>query len=266
MNIHSTALIADSVTLADDVSIGPFCHIDGDVTIEAGTVLDSHVRITGTTKIGKNNHIFPFATIGLTPQDLKYNGEKGEVHIGDDNLIREYASIHMGTTGGGLKTIIGNKNMIMGYVHIAHDCNIANNCIIANTTQLAGHIHIEDNVTIAGSVGIHHFVTIGKGSMIGGMSRVSKDCLPFSIIEGAPAKTRALNSIGLSRNGYSSEDINILKKAVRIYYKNGESVTATLEAIQADATLNTNEHVQYMVAFLTSTAQGEYGRALEGSR
>ncbi len=266
MSIHPSAVIGNKVKLAEDVIIGPFCHIDGDVTISSGCVLDSHVRITGHTCIGKNNKIFSFANIGVVPQDLKFKGEPSQVIIGNNNTIREYVSIHLGTQGGGSKTIIGNQNLIMAYVHIAHDCAIANNCILANATQLAGHIHIQNNVNVGGATCVHHFVTIGKGAMIGGMSRINKDCLPFSITEGSPAKTRGLNSIGLSRNGYSKDDISALKKAVRIYYKADENASAALETIKADKTLNANEHVQYMVDFLTSTAQGEYGRALEGSR
>lgn len=266
MSIHPSAIIGPDVSLADDVVVGPFCHIDGKVTIGAGCVLDSHVRISGNTTIGKNNKIFAFATIGLVPQDLKFRGEDAQVIIGDDNTIREYVSIHMGTEGGGNKTIIGSRNLIMAYVHVAHDCIIDNGCILANAIQLAGHIHIQDNVNIGGATCVHHFVTIGKGAMIGGMSRINKDCLPFSITEGSPAKTRGLNAIGLTRKGYAKGDISALKKAVRIYYKADENASAALQSIKEDAELADNEHVQYLVDFLTNTAQGEYGRALEGQR
>jgi len=214
-NIHKLAVVSEKAKLADDVQVGPFCVIGDNVEIGSGTILKSHIVIEGITKIGKNNKIFPFATIGVSPQDLKYTNEPSEVIIGDNNTIREHVTIHLGTKDGAMKTTIGSNCLLMVGVHVAHDCVVGNRVILANNATLAGHVEVGDDVVIGGLSAIHQFVRIGKGAMIGGMSGVEGDIIPNGLVMGERAKLAGLNLVGMKRRGLSREEIS----SVRAFFK-----------------------------------------------
>ena len=205
--IHPTSFISDKVKVGSNVTIGPFCNIDGEISIDDGCIFKSHISITGRTTIGKNNKFFAFSSIGCEPQDLKYKGENSELIIGDNNIFRENTTISKGTTDGGMITKIGNNNLFMTGVHIAHDCMINDNNIFVNQVTLGGHVNIMDNVVIGGLSAIIQFVTIGSYSMIGGMSGIDKNVLPFSLAIGNRAKLRGLNLVGIRRNNFNKDEI-----------------------------------------------------------
>ena len=211
--IHETAIIHPGANIQKDVSIGPYSVIGQDVSIESGTVIGSHVVIKGPTSIGPNNKIFHFSSIGEEPQDKKFNQDSNSsLVIGSGNTIREYVSINRGTDAGGGKTVIGNENWIMAYVHIAHDCIIGNNSIFANNATLAGHVIIENFVTLGGFTGVHQFCRVGSYSFSAISSVIVKDVLPYILVSGNTAKPSGLNREGLKRNGFDS--------CWRIYYGN----------------------------------------------
>ena len=206
--IHQNSTISKNVTLGDNVRIGPFCNIEGNIKIGDNTTLKSHVSITGNTEIGKSNIFYPFSNIGCDPQDLKFKGEESFLTIGDENIFRENVTISKGTADGGMHTNIENKNLFMTGVHIAHDCQIGNNNIFVNQVTLGGHVNIIDNVVIGGLSAVIQFVTIGSHTMIGGMSGIDKNVLPFSLVIGNRARLRGLNLVGIRRNKFSKEDIS----------------------------------------------------------
>ena len=205
--IHPSSFISDKVKISKNVKIGPFCYLNGEISIGENTELKSHVIISGNTSIGKNNIFYPFSNIGCDPQDLKFGGENSLLTIGDDNIIRENVTVSKGTKEGGMKTSIGNKNLLMTGVHIAHDCIIGNKNIFVNQVTLGGHINIMDNVVIGGLSAIIQFVTIGSYSMIGGMSGIDKNVLPFSLAIGNRAKLRGLNLVGIRRKNFDKSEI-----------------------------------------------------------
>jgi UDP-N-acetylglucosamine acyltransferase len=209
--IHPTAIVSASAQIGDNVEIGAFSIIGDEVKIGEGTVVKSHVVIEGDTVIGKNNIIFPFATIGLVPQDLKFKGEKSRVVIGDNNTIREHATIHLGTADGAMVTTVGSNCLLMVGVHIAHDCVVGNNVILANNATLAGHVEIGNNVVIGGLSAVHQFVRIGFGAMIGGMSGVEHDVIPYGMVMGERASLAGLNLVGMRRGGVARDDIHALR-------------------------------------------------------
>ncbi|HEY5649201.1 MAG TPA: acyl-ACP--UDP-N-acetylglucosamine O-acyltransferase [Nitrospiria bacterium] len=227
--IHSTAIVHSGAKIADGVEIGPYAVIGERVEIGEGTRVGSHAVIEGPTTIGRDCQIFPFAAVGFMPQDLKFKGEDSRVEIGDSNVIREYVTIHRGTEGGGMITRIGNNNLFMGYVHIAHDCIIGNHVIMANAATLAGHIHIQDHALVGGLSAVHQFVRIGRFSMIGGGSAVSLEVPPFVSVAGNRAKLFGLNAVGLRRNGFSKDQIAALKKAYQTLFR---SKLKTPEAVK----------------------------------
>jgi UDP-N-acetylglucosamine acyltransferase len=208
--IHPSSYISKQVNIGADVYIGPFCNIDGDITISDGCVLKSHISITGKTTIGKNNKFYPFSNIGCDPQDLKFKGEDSQLIIGSNNIFRENTTISKGTLDGGMVTKIGNNNLFMTGVHIAHDCIINDNNIFVNQVTLGGHVNIMDNVVIGGLSAIIQFVTIGSYSMIGGMSGIDKNVLPFSLAIGNRAKLRGLNLVGIRRNNFDKDEIKYI--------------------------------------------------------
>jgi UDP-N-acetylglucosamine acyltransferase len=209
--IHPSAIVSPKAQIGSNVEIGPFCTIGDDVKIGDGTILKSHVVIEGDTTIGKNNKIFPFAVIGVAPQDLKFKNEKSRVIIGDNNVIREHATIHLGTADGIMETKLGNNCLIMVGAHIAHDCIVGNNVILANNATIAGHVIVEDHVIIGGLSAVHQFARIGQGAMIGGMSGVEGDVIPYATVMGERASLAGLNLIGLKRRNFSREDIHALR-------------------------------------------------------
>ncbi|RYE60580.1 MAG: acyl-ACP--UDP-N-acetylglucosamine O-acyltransferase [Hyphomicrobiales bacterium] len=211
--IHPTAIIESGASIAADVEIGPFCTVGAGVSIGSGTRLVSHVVICGTTTIGSGNTIYPFASLGLPSPDLKYKGEPATLEVGDNNVIRESVTMHIGTGAGGGKTVVGNGNLLMPGTHVAHDCIVGNNTIIANYVQLAGHVHIADNVTIGGLSGIHQYVRVGTHAIIGGHTAVDHDVPPYANVSGRRAALKGLNLVGLRRRGFEKTLIKELDVA-----------------------------------------------------
>jgi UDP-N-acetylglucosamine acyltransferase len=216
--IHSTAIIAPGATLADDVVIGPFCILGERVELGAGVRLMSHVVVEGRTTIGEGTRIFPFASIGFEPQDLKYRGEDSSLIIGRNNTIREYVTMNPGTEGGGMETRVGDHGLFMVGVHVAHDCQIGDHVIMANNATLAGHVVVEDFALLGGLSAVHQFVRIGRHAMIGGMSGVERDVIPYGQVMGDRARLSGLNIIGMQRHGFSREDIQGLRSAYQFLF------------------------------------------------
>jgi len=209
--IHSTAIVSNKAQIGEGVEIGPYSIIGDNVKIGANTIVKSHVVIEGFTEIGANNIIFPFAAIGQDPQDLKFAGENSRIIIGDNNRIREHVTIHPGTKDGAMQTVIGNGCLIMVAVHIAHDCIIGNHVILANNVTLAGHVEIADHVVIGGLSALHQFVRVGHGAMIGGMSGVESDVIPYGLVMGERASLAGLNLVGMKRHNLPREEIHALR-------------------------------------------------------
>lgn len=231
--IDERAVIDPSAVIGTNVEIGPYSVIGPDVVIGDDSWIGPHVVIKGPTKIGRSNRIYQFASIGEDPQDKKYSGdEQSSLEIGDGNLIREYCSINRGTEGGGGKTVIGNDNWIMAYVHIAHDCIVGNSTIFANNATLAGHVTIDDYVILGGYTGIHQFCHLGRHCFTAGLSMVGKDVPPFLMVAGDRAKPTGLNREGLKRNGFTKETIDLLRKVYKIVYRNGLTTKQALEALE----------------------------------
>ena len=215
--IHPNSFISKEVQIGNNVKIGPFCYINGTIKIDDNTELKSHVSITGKTSIGKNNIFYPFSNIGCDPQDLKFKGEDSELIIGNNNIIRENVTISKGTLDGGMSTIIHNNNLFMTGVHIAHDCKIGNENIFVNQVTLGGHVNIMNNVVVGGLSAIIQFVSIGSYSMIGGMSGIDKNVLPFSLAVGNRAKLRGLNLVGIRRKNFNKLDIKRINQIHELY-------------------------------------------------
>ena len=215
MTIHKTSIIDKSAKISSKVNIGPFCYVGPNVELKEGVCLVSNVHLEGYTIIGKGTKIFPFASIGTQPQDLKFNNEKSSLIIGENNTIREYVTINPGTEGGGSKTIIGNNCLFMISSHIAHDCIIGDNVILANNVPLGGHVIIEDSVIIGGNSAIHQFTRIGRLAMIGGMAGVTKDVIPFGLSLGNRNFLQGINLIGLRRKKYDNKKIIELDRAYK---------------------------------------------------
>ena len=213
--IYNSSVIEKEAKIGRNVKVGPFCYVGSQVQISDGVELISNVHIEGNTKIGKGTKIFPFASIGTQPQDLKYKGESNSLEIGENNTIREYVTINPGTEGGGRKTIIGNNCLLMISSHIAHDCNIGNDVVIANNVPLGGHVTIEDSVVIGGNSAVQQFTRIGRLAMIGGMTGVLKDVIPFGLSFGNRNYLRGINLIGLKRKKYNNKAIMELDSAFK---------------------------------------------------
>jgi UDP-N-acetylglucosamine acyltransferase len=254
--IHPTAVIHPEAELDPTVEVGPYSVIEERVKIGANTTIGAHVIISGLTEIGRANRIFPGAVIGLEPQDLKYKGAASRVKIGDRNQIREYVTINRATEEDEV-TNIGNNNLLMAYVHVAHNCILENNIVIANNVALAGHVHIESNAVIGGVLGVHQFVHIGKLAMLGGMSRIDRDVPPYMLVEGNPARVRSLNLVGLKRMGLTSTEISVLKTAFRNLYRSKMSLNQALESLK---NLSDNQYITHIRQFLQlSITEGRRG-------
>ena len=247
--IHPTAIVNKNSKISKNVEIGPYCIIGSDVEIGPNSKLHSHISIKGKTKIGKNNEIFPFVSIGTSPQDLKYKGEKNSIIIGDNNKLREYVNINPGTLQGGTITKLGNNNLLMVYCHIAHDCNIGNGIVLANNVQVGGHVKIEDNAIIGGSCAIHQFSRIGKLSMVGGMTGVLSDVIPFGLSLGNRNNLVGLNLIGLRRAKISNDDIKILQNSYDVIFSN-QNFRSNIDSLNAD--LKDNKYVKIIIDFINS--------------
>ena len=245
--IHKTAIIDPKSKISSNVSIGPYSVIGPDVEINENTIIYSHVSISGHTKIGKRNKIYPFASIGSDPQDLKYNGEETKLIIGDENTIREYVTINPGTVGDGGKTIIGNSCLFMISSHVAHDCLIGNNVIIANNVPLGGHVIIEDNVVIGGNSAVQQFTRIGKMAMIGGMTGVLHDVIPYGLSTGNRNSLQGLNLIGLRRAKFENKKILGLSEAYKEIFVT-KNLTENISKL--NGSLKDNELVKEVIKFI----------------
>ncbi|MEO5374066.1 MAG: acyl-ACP--UDP-N-acetylglucosamine O-acyltransferase [Alphaproteobacteria bacterium] len=217
-NIHPTALVDGAARIAPSVTIGPYCVVGPDVELADGVELVSHVVVAGRTTIGGNTRIFPFASIGHQPQDLKYRGEPSELIIGSGNVIREHVTMNPGTAGGGLVTRVGNNCLFMVNSHVAHDCHVGNHVIMANNATLAGHVEVGDFAILGGLSAVHQFVRIGHHAMVGGMSGVENDVIPFGSVLGNRARLQGLNIVGLKRREFSRDDIHTLRNAYRLLF------------------------------------------------
>ncbi len=246
--IHKTSIIDSNAKIAENVEIGPYCVIGPKVEIKSNTIIYSHVSISGKTIIGKGNKIYPFSSIGNHPQDLKYNKEETELIIGDDNTIREYVTINPGTVGGGGKTIIGNKCLFMISSHVAHDCLVGNNVIIANNVPLGGHAIIEDNVVIGGNSAVQQFTRIGKMAMIGGMTGVLHDVIPYGLSTGNRNSLQGLNLIGLRRSKFENKEILGLSEAYKEIFAT-KNITNNISNL--NGSFQDNPLVKEVIEFIT---------------
>lgn len=233
--IHPTAIIADNAVIADDVEIGPYSIIGNDVEIQSGTRIDSHVVIGGPTKIGRDNHIYQFASVGDDPQDKKYAGEQTRLIVGDRNIIREFCTISRGTALGEGETVVGDDNLIMAYVHIAHDCVIGDKTVMANNATLAGHVSVGDWVIFGGFSGVHQFCKIGAHAFVGMYAAINRDVPAYTMVSGYPAVPKGINSEGLKRRDFSPEQIRNIKDAYRLVYRKGLKLADAIEEISSRA-------------------------------
>ena len=256
--IHPTAIIDPQAKLDPTVEVAPNAVIGANVTIGANTKVGANVVISGHTEIGCDNNIFPGACIGLDPQDLKYQGAKSRVKIGDRNTIREYVTINR-ATGEGEETIVGSDNLLMAYVHVAHNCVLGDRIVIANSVALAGHVEVESKAVIGGMLGVHQFVKIGTMAMLGGMSRIDRDVPPYMLVEGNPSHVRSLNLVAFRRNKFSSDEVSLMKKAYRILYRSELTMVQALEQLQP---LTDNEHINHLCQFIDASMNEKRRRGL----
>ncbi len=247
--IHKTAIVDLKAKISDNVEIGPYSIIGPEVEIGANSIIHSHVNIVGNTKIGSDNQIYPFSSIGTPPQDLKYKGEKNSLVIGNNNKFREYVNINPGTEQGGGITKIGDNNLFMVYCHVAHDCLISNNTVLANNVQVGGHVTIQNSAIVGGSCAIHQFSRIGESAMIGGMTGVLSDIIPFGLSMGNRNNLMGLNLIGLRRSKVSNENIKKIQLAYEIIFKT-QSFRENIHQLNND--LKNNKFVKKILNFINS--------------
>ncbi len=252
--IHESAIISETALIGRDCHIGPFCTIGSNVRLADGVRFESHVVVDGRTSIGEGTTVFPFASIGLAPQDLKYAGEDTAVEIGKRNQIREFVTIHRGTAGGGGLTAIGDDNLLMAQAHVAHDCRLGSNIIMANAATLAGHVEIADRANVGAYSGVHQFCRIGVEAFIGGYSVVVKDAPPFAIIQGNHAKCYGLNRVGMKRRGYSVETIQKLGHAFHLLLSSKLNTSQALEKIREE--IKDCGEVDILTEFIESSKRG----------
>ena len=251
--LHPTAIVHPKAKVAANCDIGPYCVIGENVSLGEKCKLHSHVVIDGHTTLGKENEIFPFASIGLKTQDLKWKGGVTRTEIGDGNTFREYVTIHSATSDGEI-TRVGSHNTILAYCHIAHNCALGDKIIMSNVATLAGHVTVEDHAVIGGLAAVHQFCRIGKFAMIGGCSKVVQDVPPFMIADGNPAETRTVNKIGMERHGISEEAQSALKSAYKILFREGLSIPNALARIEKD--LPPLPEVSHLIQFVRASERG----------
>ena len=256
MKIHPSAVVEDGAKLGADVRVGPFCHVGPNVELGDGVELVSHVVVHGRTKIGARTRLFPFASIGHQPQDQKYQGEPSNLIIGCNNVIREYVTMNPGTEGGGMLTQIGNNCLFMVGAHVAHDCTVGNHVIFANNATVGGHVSVEDFAILGGLSAVHQFVRIGRHAMVGGMSGVEQDVIPYGSVIGNRARLAGLNIVGLKRRGFSRADVSDLRKAYRLMFAEEGSLVERLN--DASEMYKENQAVMDIVRFI----RGDSSRAI----
>lgn len=254
--IHPTAIVEPGAQLGENVEIGAYAYVGGEVTLGAGTVIHHHACVEGFTTMGENNEVYPFAVIGGKTQDLKYVGGRVGTKIGDRNTFREYVTIHGGTKDGEYTTL-GNDNNILAYSHVAHDCQIGNFLVMSSQSAFAGHVVCGDHVNFGWGTGIHQFCRIGDYSMLAAMSRITQDVPPYMIVEGTTdVSAKMVNVVALQRNGFPAEDVKALRLAHRIIYHENLNRTQALEKILADPELAANPHIQKLVDFYRTSKRG----------
>lgn len=229
--IHATAVVEAGAKIGDGAVVGPYCVVGPDVELGPEVELVAHVVVAGRTRIGAKTKVYPFASLGQPPQDLKYKGEPSHLLIGSDNVIREHVTMSPGTAGGGLVTRVGNRGLFMVGVHIAHDCQVGDNVVMANSATLGGHVHVGDYAIFGGLTAVHQFVRIGRFAMIGGMSGVESDVIPFGSVMGDRARLSGLNIIGLKRRGFSRDDIHTLRTAYRLLFAQEGTMAERLDDV-----------------------------------
>lgn len=257
MKIHPSSVISKDVILEDDVEIGPYCNIQGQVKIGQGTFVEGHVSIGskyGIVEIGKNNHISPGAVLGGPPQDISYKSEPTKLIIGDNNVIREFATINLATSKGDGATHIGNNGYFMAYSHVGHDCRIGNNVVIANNTHFAGHCEVEDNVVVGGMSAFNQFSKVGQYAFVAGSSIVNKDIIPFARAQGTYAFIRATNKIGLLRKGFSKDEVANIHKAIRIIVMGDCTLDEAVARIQSEC--KPSPQIEQLIHFIKSSKRG----------
>ncbi|MDQ1613642.1 MAG: UDP-N-acetylglucosamine acyltransferase [Pyrinomonadaceae bacterium] len=252
--IHPTAIVSDSAQLGEDCFVGPYCVIGDEVVLGRGVRVESHAVLDGRTRVGDETHIYPFASIGLAPQDLKYRGEPAETRIGARNQIREFVTIHRGTEGGGMLTAIGDDCLIMAQAHIAHDCLIGDRVIMANAATLAGHVNVASGANIGAYSGVHQFCRVGREAYVGGYSVVVKDALPFALTVGNHAKSYGLNKEGMRRRNYPRETIAALHHAFHLLLSARLNTTQAVERIRAEIT--DAPEVEEVLRFIETSTRG----------
>ncbi|MFG6448411.1 acyl-ACP--UDP-N-acetylglucosamine O-acyltransferase [Roseateles sp. BYS180W] len=258
-HIHPTALVHDRAELADDVVIGPYAVIGAEVRIGAGTRVDAHCVIDGRTTIGRDNHFYPFGSIGGMPQDISHGGEVTELVIGDRNTVREFCTFNTGTFKEEGVTRVGNDNWIMAYVHLAHDVQLGNHCVLANNATLAGHVRVGDWATIGGLTGIHQFCKIGAHAMLGFQSHVSQDVPPYMTVDGNPLAVRAVNLTGLRRRDFSNARIGVIRDLHKLLYRDGLTLEQAVERMQAllgQHGAESDADIQVMLDFVAASKRG----------
>ncbi len=252
--IHSSAVVSPQAKLGNDCFIGPFSIVGDEVTLGDGVRLEAHCVVDGRTSIGDGTHVFPFVSIGLASQDLKYHGEPSETRIGKRNRIREFVTIHRGTEGGGMLTQVGDDCLIMAQAHIAHDCIVGNGVIMANAATLAGHVTIDEGANIGAYSGVHQFCRVGREAYVGGYSVVVKDALPYALSVGNHARCYGLNKVGMKRRGYSAESIDALHHAFHLLLSAKLNTTQALEMIRTE--IRDSPEVDELVRFIESSERG----------
>lgn len=252
--IHPSAIIEEGASLGEGVSVGPFSIIGQGVKLGAGTEVMSNVLIEGNTEIGEGCKVYPFTSIGLPPQDMKYKGENTSVRIGNQSVIREYVTIHLASVSGDGVTEIGGNCFLMAYVHIAHDCKIGSHVIMANAATLAGHVSVEEHAFLGGLIAVHQFTRIGAYAMVGGFSGIGQDIPPYTMASGARAKLYGLNTVGLKRKGFSDEKINELKKAYKILFREKLTLTSAIKKVQEE--LPFTDEIGHLIDFIKKNKRG----------
>lgn len=255
MGIHPAAIVDPGARIAESAEIGPYCVIGAGVEIGARTVLKAHVFLEGPMTIGEDNLFFPYSTVGVAPQDLKYKGERSETRIGNRNRIREFATIHRGTEGGGMVTSIGDDNLIMAYVHVAHDVHVGSHTVLSHAATLGGHVVVEDWAWIGAASGVHQFCRVGRHSIVGGYSVITQDVMPFSnTVTAREAKVFGANATGLERRGFKSETIDALHKAFRLLTRAGLNTSQAVARIREE--IPESAEVQELLAFIEGSQRG----------
>jgi UDP-N-acetylglucosamine acyltransferase len=253
--IHPSAIVDPGARVDPSAEIGPYSIVGADVAIGARTILKAHVFMEGPAEIGEDNLFFPYSTIGVAPQDLKYKGERSSTRIGSRNKLREFVTIHRGTEGGGMLTAVGDDNLLMAYVHVAHDVNLGSHCVLSNAATLGGHVNVGDWAFIGASSGVHQFCRVGRHAIIGGYSVITQDVLPFSnTVTEREAKVFGANKIGLERRGFAPEAIDALHKAFRLLTRAGLNTSQAIESIREEIT--GSAEVYELLEFIAASQRG----------